>query len=135
MGPSSKSDSEASLMDPKTLTALKASIKHWEENWAAETPDDASVEGKDCALCDAFFEPEAFGGPCPNCPVRHETDAHWCEGSPWVAARDHYVDWYENPDDMSLREAWRNAARIETNFLKSLLPEDDKDTSINQAAE
>lgn len=102
-------------MDRRTLTALNASIKHWEENVAAEKPEDATFSPNDCALCRIFFE-EIF---CGNCPVAVRTGQGCCGGTPYYDAVDAHEDWQ---DCVGSRAAYREAARRELAFLKSLLP-------------
>ena len=108
-------------MSPETLTALKASIKHWEENVAAETPDKASSQPEDCALCSAF----AFGSrhECTGCPVRDRTKQSCCEGSPYVDA-DYFLKRWGR--DAEYKTAFRAAAQAELDFLRSLLPEGER---------
>ena len=104
-------------MDTKKREALEASIKHWQENVAAVTPDDASTNGEDCALCDLFFEYDCIG-----CPVRERTGEEDCLDSPYHLANNAYGEWYFHNDEDS-KAAWRKAAQAELDFLISLRPE------------
>lgn len=114
-------------MNKKTLTALKASIQHWRENEAAESSDDVSVWGDDCALCDLFVRPH---DSCKGCPVAKRTGKAQCDGSPWGAARDEFKKWrwvaQDSPRATEARDAFRAAARAEREFLESLLPEGER---------
>lgn len=120
-------------MDKRTSDALEQSIAHWGDNVAAETLEEVSLNGKDCALCQMFFD----GGKadcCSCCPVRIRTGISYCGGTPyesacnardeWEESIDRYRDWDGNVtstkeiDDTP--EAWRTAARAEHEFLKSL---------------
>lgn len=104
-------------MDARTRKALKSSIKHWEENVAAESPDDASTDGDDCALCELFWS-----RVCTGCPVRDKTKRLWCGESPYGAAERALKAWHRGG---ATKEQWQEAARAELEFLKSLLPEGD----------
>lgn len=103
-------------MSPKTLKALKASIKHWEENVAAETPQGAGVRGDKCALCQKFAS-----NYCSGCPVFKKTLKRGCDGTPYFRAYDAYYAWKKAQDDDHKAE-WCKAAQAEVVFLKSLLP-------------
>jgi hypothetical protein len=102
-------------MDDRTLEALKASIRHWEENVAAETPDAASVSATRCSLCTAFPDEG-----CTGCPVRERTGQSECVDTPYYDAQPALWDWRHNQGS---RERFRTAAQAELDFLKSLLPE------------
>lgn len=107
-------------MSAKTLAALKASIRHWEENVAAETPDDVSVSASDCALCVLFFD---FYN-CAGCPVSAATGKHGCRDSPYeTRVSEAFANWNYG---MTPRDEWRAAAQAELDFLRSLLPEDER---------
>ena len=112
-------------MNRKTLTALRRSIKHWEENVAAKEPDKASVEGGDCALCNIFVWPGIFASDkrfdCLSCPVAKRTGETSCKGSPYAVAVVALFQWNMLPNKTT-EENWRNAAREEVRFLRSLLP-------------
>lgn len=107
----------ADVMDAKTAEALEKSIKHWEENVAAEAPSDAVVGSRACALCVVFssYGPRGF---CDGCPVRTFTGREVCDETPYGMADDAYWQWKSRGN--SHREAWRVAARAELEFLKSL---------------
>ena len=83
-------------MDAETLTALKSSIKHWEDIVAEES--NSPVHGMNsCALCKRFnpncsgsinyvamvdrIRIKAYG--CPGCPVQEKTGYSLCDGSPY----------------------------------------------------
>lgn len=103
-----------------TLTALKASIRHWEENVAAETPGKVKLGSRDCALCRAFQTwSRGQTSNCAGCPVAAKTGQHGCEGTPYRDAVFAHDKW----DDAGDKNAWRTAAQAELDFLRSLLPE------------
>lgn len=119
-------------MSPETLTALTASIKHWEANVEANHVVATSIKAKDCALCEAFNS-EGWGG-CEGCPVSAKTGQQSCDGSPYddaCGARRRWRILVEEGFDEDFtgmtvdeaRDAWRVAAKAELDFLVSLLPE------------
>ena len=105
-------------MDARTLKALRQSIEKWERNAVAQTPDDFATGIADCALCGLFW-----GGHCYGCPVKAKTGQTHCCGTPYNAARAAKNDWFARPADPDLRDAAHTAARVEEEFLRSLLPE------------
>lgn len=126
-------------MDSKTLTALKASIKHWRENESALSTDDASVGAESCALCDMFQTDRME--TCKGCPVAEATGNDFCESAPYDEANKAYKYWsmveswdmwsdsyWLTSTDHKFIECWRArekfllAARDERQFLESLLP-------------
>lgn len=106
-------------MDAETLAALKASIQHWRENVEAETPKDASVSPKKCALCGMFWRAN-----CKGCPVTSKTGGDCCEISPYPAAHTAFLLWVGK--GQKFHDRWRAAAQAELDFLISLLPEGEK---------
>lgn len=114
-------------MDERTLTALKASIKHWEENVQAKTPDKIKLGVSHCALCAEFWtRDEARLVTCDGCPVWTRTGKHGCSGSPYEAAEEAHDDWddvFDTVYESDEGDEWRKAAQAELDFLNSLLPE------------
>ena len=108
-------------MDARTLEALKASICHWRDNVAAETPYQLRLGADFCALCELFnpLRPNK----CEGCPVSEDTGVSKCQASPYGAAVDAKWLWQGTPDDPAARDRWRAAAQAELDFLISLLPE------------
>ena len=102
-------------MAPETLTALKASIRHWRDNEArvlrGEKPDTAS---KSCALCVLFF---SLPNSCDGCPVCEKTGRLACERTPYQRVSNLKFTW-DGKDPRMLE-----AVREEIKFLESLLPE------------
>ncbi len=101
-------------MDDRTRAALEESIKHWEENAAAETPEGVSTGAENCPLCYLFFDAN-----CQGCPVRRKTGEAACTGSPYNEAYFALHDWAK---DGKSRDIYRMAAQAEVDFLRSLLP-------------
>lgn len=101
-------------MDERTLEALKASIAKWERNAQVDYLSDAKVNGSDCPLCGLFVDDDCIG-----CPV-HESTRNSCHGTPYDEA------WLQKSLRHNL-EAFRKAALAEVEFLKSLLPEGERD--------
>lgn len=109
-------------MDKRTLKALKGSIKHWQENVDAETPDDATTDGFACDLCDEFHDKYDDLPECAGCPVYKKTGQTGCTGTPYFPAHHALRDW-RFKGTSSHKQAWRKAAQAELDFLISLLPE------------
>lgn len=107
-------------MRPKTLKALQASIAHWEQNVAAGHPNEASTHGLDCALCGEFAWQDEVA-LCEGCPVKKRTGYSTCYGTPYYGARFALNEWHENPR-AKYRDAFREKAQEELEFLRSLLP-------------
>lgn len=105
-------------MDEKTLTALKGSIKKWEDIVAGHGAD---LGPTNCPLCIEFYGNE-FGKDCSGCPVYEHTGKIHCGGTP-------YSDFYAGPIPISGhspedREELTQQAQAELDFLRSLLPKD-----------
>jgi hypothetical protein len=107
-------------MDEKTLTALKGSIKKWEDIVAGTGID----QGPDnCPLCKRFWEDD-----CEGCPVMEHTGYDACNMSPY----DEWSSWQSEHDlrNISINELSSEVDKIkatklaqdELDFLKSLLP-------------
>ena len=103
-------------MDKRTSDALEGSIKHWEENVAADTPYDASTYADSCALCGAF---QGYDFDCEGCPVSARANIGMCSETPYVDADAALKFWKLSPNE-SCKQAWRTAAQAELDFLISL---------------
>lgn len=110
-------------MDEKVREALEGSIKHWEENAAAQTIDDAHVDMEHCALCCMFYLVNAH---CRGCPV-HAAGYDTCERSPYKNATEALFEWEEEPHSLRHKAAWQYAAETERQFLISLRPKDSQE--------
>jgi len=64
-----------------TLKALRASIKHWWENWSGAKPFSIGINY--CALCSKFND-RHNPKPCIGCPVKDTTGRLWCLGTPYI---------------------------------------------------
>ena len=103
-------------MDAETLAALKGSIETWERRAKG---DYISAGITNCPLC-MIFHPlcrkEDINGAkrCSGCPVMEKTGKPYCKGTPY--------EYYMNIayDDTEAKMA---AAKLEVEFLKSLVPE------------
>ena len=91
--------------------ALEASILHWQENVAAETPSDVKLGPESCALCCTFPDSD-----CHGCLVSKFTGREDCGGSPYIKAVDAFRNWQKNLTPASAA-AWRAAAQAELDFL------------------
>jgi hypothetical protein len=104
-------------MNPQTLTALKASIQHWEELSNITSFDDANIGPSSCALCGLFNTPlKKKNEKCIGCPVYERTGLRLCHNSP-----------YGNVYRSLIGDDFPNFlihAKKELTFLKSLLPTD-----------
>lgn len=102
-------------MDEQTLTALRGSIKKWEEI-VAGTGVDLGMDN--CALCQMFCSDESV---CAGCPVAEKTGATGCLDSPYEA-------WMQGTGPLRgfvTDERTKALAQAELDFLRSLLPESD----------
>lgn len=104
--------------DKRTAEALEASIRHWEENVAAEIPQQAGTSADDCALCDEFHpENSDEKGCCEGCPVFKRTGQKWCAGTPFHEAHHALNSWLRKGGSPKV---WKRAAQKELDFLVSL---------------
>ena len=125
------------------LKALQGSIKHWESNIKAISPGRVSVVSSSCDLCVLHV---LATGSCDKCPVvTRGGGAAGCLNTPWskldisqlftawryatlfqlkegttIMEREYSRRWAKHV--AMLRECFRDAARKELAFLKSLLP-------------
>lgn len=108
------------LMGRGALDALKASIKHWEENVTAIDPGKVSTGSGACALCDTFQDIPGRT-QCEGCPVFNNTGRPACIDTPYGDATNLFFIWSCNstPENYNL---WQTAAMAEVDYLKSLLP-------------
>lgn len=106
-------------MTPTTLKALKLSIAHWDRLATGKRRKGETVGRTWCSLCSLFNPPRvSFCSDCVGCPVMDATKAHYCNNSPYVDALAH---------SLKLNSvAFKNAAKLELAFLKSLLPKKGK---------
>jgi len=113
-------------MKEETLNALKKSIVKWER--IAKSTKELDKGIVNCALCNLFN-----AGGCGGCPVYEKTKKKYCRDTPYTEWSDHVID-----DNYSFsyvgaglrrkpgcRECLR-LVRKELNFLKSLLPKENK---------
>ena len=102
-------------MQPKTLEALKASIKIWERRAKGETDDtNCPLCEIHCSRCTASYE------YCNNCPVYEKTAVKFCQATPYPA-------WRRSQDMRGSAAAMTVAhAQHELEFLRSLLPEGER---------
>lgn len=111
-------------MTPKTLKALKGSIKKW--NKVILGAPEAGTD--DCPLCQIFNNDPVMRGvaPCKGCPVREKTGLPFCGGTSYrewylTSAKQKYKNGsYKNI--ISQNGEGRKAALKMYNFLAQLLP-------------
>lgn len=102
-------------MNAKTLRALKASIEKWERFARGKARKADTIFVETCPLCREFWP------SCSGCPVANKTGSAGCIDTPW----EHVYDVFEKiPESRDFRDyrRFRLAARVEVDFLKSLLP-------------
>lgn len=99
-------------MDEATLTALRGSIKKWEEI-VAGTGADFGMDN--CALCQMFADDDDI---CAKCPVKEKTGKPGCGGTPYNAWSQATVFGGRVTDERT-----KALAQAELDFLRSLLPE------------
>jgi hypothetical protein len=107
-------------MTPKALTALKASIAHWETESRRTSGNEVRLGTKYCELCLVYRKE----GHCMECPIAEKTGAVCCDGTPYEDVVDKLFYWQDNDDDTSAGKGFRAEARKMLDFLKDLLPED-----------
>ena len=83
----------------ETLTALDASIEHWDAHSIATAPPAfEATRSEGCALCSLYSSDD-----CNGCPIKQrekdlheeETGDNWdgCDGSPWSTANTNALHW------------------------------------------
>lgn len=102
-------------MDERTAEALEASIKHWEENRAVDSPEQASMESDDCSLCTLFLDIL-----CRGCPIMERTGCKSCSMTPYEIAAFALAKWEGDPNNPDRKQAWQKACDAEIAFLKSV---------------
>jgi hypothetical protein len=104
-------------MNPETLKALKASIRHWERILIGT---DIEIGPKHCALCRKFRRYRLPSGGCCKCPVCRRTGFYACNETPY---RDFASAWVfpHKHNESTIILAWK-----ELEFLRSLLPKKEK---------
>ncbi len=98
-------------MKRTTLTALRGSIKKWENIVDGTSVDRAA---KNCPLCKLFIKKD-----CVGCPVFDRVGKKDCVGTPWQNWA--FSFWSDLPWKATSPERKR-LARAELKFLRSLLP-------------
>lgn len=99
------------------IEALRASVKHWEENVAAKTPEEATPYASACALCNTFWQ------RCQGCPVAEAVGDTNCRKTPYAKAAIAHESW-KNASKFAawLRcLVWRFYAQREVAFLRRVL--------------
>lgn len=108
-------------MDAATLEALKGSIAKWEAIVAGTGTDDGP---HNCPLCQ-LFNPHMEGSnnsldeKCKGCPVAQRTGEHFCGNTPYEYFSDEDDEGYIRDSESA---GWIEAAQVELDFLRSLLP-------------
>lgn len=109
-------------MNAKTLKALKGSIQHWNRLATGKRKKREGLGCSHCDLCKLYIynqkDSPTGGDMCVGCPVYEETGLKSCFGSPYHRASLILRDVGYDMD----HELFKEAAREELEFLKSLLP-------------
>ena len=113
-------------MDKKTLEALKKSIVKWER--IVKSTKELDLGSVNCALC-ILFNADGCGG----CPIYKKTKKKYCRDTPHTEWTKHVIDDnYSSSyvgDGLRRKPGCRECLRLvreELNFLKSLLPKENK---------
>lgn len=118
-------------MTPETLAALKASIKHHEEN--RDCPEKATIGPDKCALCKLFYDfafpAKDYSWCCQGCPVMEATGRAGCQLSPYDDLSVAYENLLDEPGDEGFLKAFIDTEQREIDFLKSLLPDGEKESA------
>lgn len=104
-------------MKKLTLEALNKSIAHWERLAGGNRNPGEGLGVDQCDLCKLFHSEDRLI-TCDGCPVKERTGQVWCVGTPYYHVVDSDSD-YDTPEFME-------AARLELEFLRSLLPKKEK---------
>ncbi|MCP3965086.1 MAG: hypothetical protein GY718_01855 [Lentisphaerae bacterium] len=102
-------------MDDKILTALKASIEHWED---IKKDPDISPSSGNCPLCQLF----ARNGCNLLCPA-YVIDKGYCEGTPYEEYST-YLNSLDHEWGNKNEKLRQEIAQKEIDFLISLLPKE-----------
>ena len=114
-----KNENMSNIMDEPTLNALKESIEHWQRLVDIQNNPNERPRSTDCALCKMFLTTHCGMGDCTGCPVMMKTGEHFCQSTPYRQAHSMYI---ERLNGTATTEDFVKAAKLELEFLKSLLP-------------
>ena len=113
-------------MNKETLTALKESIKKWKGILRGKKVDGGT---NNCPLCKLYWSNDCYG-----CPVYKLSDKQGCENTPYEDWADHHGaeehQSYNSRGYVSMKiecDDCRDIAKDELSFLKSLLPEEERE--------
>jgi hypothetical protein len=116
-------------LNKAVLKALKGSIRKWERIVAGDGGDEGAAN---CPLCREFRFGVEFD--CVGCPVMAETGLPYCSGTP-------YTDWMRYHDGLgrmvpldAVSREEISLAEAELDFLRSLLPQKRKPTTLKPKA-
>jgi hypothetical protein len=96
----------------KTLSVLKRSVKHWEENLESDNKWSIQIYDDYCPLCAIFGEDDA----CKGCPISDYTGKPDCRKTPWEKVRNEY----NNNLIASPGPRLKNAIKKQLDFLQML---------------
>lgn len=108
-------------MNLETKQALKESIEHWERLASGDRHPGEGIGGGHCSLCAKFDLGVPIILKCDGCPVSAFSGKPKCEETPYTGAN--CAGWKHGLDS----DEFKAAAQLELEFLRSLLPKDDRD--------
>ena len=110
-------------MTKKALTALKLSIEHWERLSTGKRERGEVPDAINCALCQQFNLNVRYDEECKGCPIYTKTKEPYCYNTPYKHANLMALDVHGDYIDSKLRtKKFKDAAKVQLEFLKSLLP-------------
>ena len=101
--------------------ALIKSIQKWQDIVDGKNTD--APDSKNCPLCEVFYG--TYPKQCIGCPVMKRTGISQCQNTPYNAAWRRWDEFKINKTEES-RLAYIEAAKLELDFLKSLLTDLEK---------
>jgi len=109
-------------MKKETLEALEKSIKKWEKIVSGKEGD---LGSRNCALCKLFATKDKR---CVGCPVYMKTGERLCKKTPYVEWLKHHANEHREFSEAYIVKCptCKELAQKELEFLKSLLPETQK---------
>lgn len=115
----------------ETRKAIEESIVKWKKKASEENPMNIKISTSECPLCQLFNNDYTEeGNECLSCPIFEETGYDYCEATPCDKATLHLHDWrfsQSKEEIETYKQEFREAAKKEIEFLKSLLPNKEKD--------
>lgn len=112
------------------IQATRESIAKWEAHRDTINPETVELGMTTCPLCilcEVKYD-DYTSVNCDECPIKRKTSYPGCSYTPYLDAVITLRTWIRNPGSRCVRQAWRNAAQAEIDFLQSILLELEADT-------